>query len=98
MLTITAPDAWRAISPVSSTTWWLPNWNDLVTFAIGATPELIFTRTKNGAAHLREVRPRMAALISERSNDSHERGAGIGAAFMEERTYLRMPRRSISVL
>src|SRR3954471_8947643 len=27
MVTRTAPSAWRAISPVSSVTWWRPNWN-----------------------------------------------------------------------
>jgi hypothetical protein len=34
MLTITAPDACRAISPVSKVTVWLPYWKD---FLIGFT-------------------------------------------------------------
>jgi len=31
MLTSTAPDDWRAISPVSIVTWWGPHWKVLVT-------------------------------------------------------------------
>ena len=31
--TITAPPAWRAISPVSRVTVWLPYWKDLLIFA-----------------------------------------------------------------
>src|SRR5690348_8974617 len=73
MLTTTAPDAWRAISPVSSVTSCLPYWNDLVTFATMISclfeecghgwPPLdlcVHGRTQN----LWRVRPRMAALLT----------------------------------
>src|SRR3990167_779313 len=47
--TITAPPAWRAISPVSRVTVWLPYWKLLLIFATLWSPWDVVVRLRNGA-------------------------------------------------
>src|SRR3546814_1293404 len=49
-LTMTAPPAWRAISPVSSVTSWLPYWKVLVIFATLGIPWKVKTKPRRIAA------------------------------------------------
>ena len=50
--TITAPPAWRAISPVSRVTVWLPYWKDLLIFATWESLDVLIV----DAAEPRSVR------------------------------------------
>jgi len=46
IVTMTAPEAWRAISPVSSVSWWRPHIKDFFT---GFKMIFLFSKTKKTA-------------------------------------------------
>src|SRR4029077_20850940 len=58
MVTSTAPSAWRAISPVSSVTWWRPNENVfLIDFTLSSCDGRCAARCRGPSRGLREGRP-----------------------------------------